>query len=389
MAPVLAEDDLFICLMGSPSRKAPRVGFWSAAIDGNPRQLPDLTDNEAQMLAALALPAEFSRPPAGEPARDPGDVLASISGPFTTDAALLDARGVNATARSRARPILKEKLTSPRHDAGDYVDVDRPPYSAPLVKTDVVELIRAVRDGRADDARRILAVATAPDWEAGASDEINRDALNRRPDMVTDPAAAALLGDAVEAGLGRPGEDGDETPWRKRLVVAGLVLAAVLGIVAAVLLTTGSDDKTKDPVAGLHGPKIALVIDNRVTDGAHRMRQDNDHPVQLTERPRPFCDAAKCIPGTSRLSGQAYRSAVCQIEGDHRLLAMSNGNDQDTADGRADDHNPGIYHSWTYYGVRLEDGTEGYVSDVWVRTAQRAGHVKLPRCPSGFPRVRP
>jgi hypothetical protein len=61
-------------------------------------------------------------------------------------------------------------------------------------------------------------------------------------------------------------------------------------------------------------------------------------------------------------------------------------NEQDTPDGRADDHNRGRYRSWTYYGVRLTNGIEGYVSDVWVTARQRAGKLVLARCPRGFPR---
>ncbi len=45
----------------------------------------------------------------------------------------------------------------------------------------------------------------------------------------------------------------------------------------------------------------------------------------------------------------------------------------------ADDANPERFESTRYYGVRLGDGTFGYVSEVWVRAADRGG-LGLPSC---------
>jgi hypothetical protein len=107
-----------------------------------------------------------------------------------------------------------------------------------------------------------------------------------------------------------------------------------------------------------------LVIDNRVTSGS-AMREDRT-PVSLTSRPDVYCGAGKClIDRTTRSSGQTYDSAVCQTTGKR----TTNGNDHD----RADDSNPRRFESTRYYGVRLADGTFGFVSEVWVRAADRGG----------------
>jgi hypothetical protein len=85
-----------------------------------------------------------------------------------------------------------------------------------------------------------------------------------------------------------------------------------------------------------------LRVYNRVTDGPYGMREDVS-PVQLTRQPRPYCQIAGCIAGTARTTGQVYE-----------------------------------------YGVELTNGTEGYVSDVWVIPSQRAAKLSLPPCPANF-----
>ena len=77
------------------------------------------------------------------------------------------------------------------------------------------------------------------------------------------------------------------------------------------------------------------------------------------------------IGGTERSSGQTYDAAVCQTGGER----TTNGNDSSAAD----DANPERFESTRYYGVRLSNGTFGYVSEVWIRAADRGG-LGLPGC---------
>lgn len=113
-----------------------------------------------------------------------------------------------------------------------------------------------------------------------------------------------------------------------------------------------------------------LTVDNRATNGME-MTQD-DVPLRLTTEKRTFCTTNRCnIDGTERTTGQTYDAAVCQSTGER----FTNGNDASPAD----DGNPERFESTRYYGVKLEDGTFGWVNEVWVRAADRGG-LDLPTC---------
>jgi hypothetical protein len=113
-----------------------------------------------------------------------------------------------------------------------------------------------------------------------------------------------------------------------------------------------------------------ITVDNRVTNGAS-MREDTS-PALLTTQPWTFCGRRGCnIGGTERSSGQTFDAAVCQTTGER----TTNGNDSSSAD----DANPERFESTRYYGVRLTNGTFGYVSEVWIRAADRGG-LGLPGC---------
>ncbi|MGK2956102.1 MAG: vWA domain-containing protein [Solirubrobacterales bacterium] len=107
-----------------------------------------------------------------------------------------------------------------------------------------------------------------------------------------------------------------------------------------------------------------VVVNKRVTNGMS-MREDST-PTRLLTQPRAFCTTNGCnINGTERSTGQTYESAVCQTWGER----ITNGNDHSAVD----DANPELYSSTRYYGVRLADGTFGYLSEVWVQAADRGG----------------
>ena len=117
-------------------------------------------------------------------------------------------------------------------------------------------------------------------------------------------------------------------------------------------------------LAPRRSPSHVLTVDNRVTNGAG-MREDAT-PARLTTQPWIFCGRRGCnIAGTERSSGQTYASAICQVAGER----TTNGNDSDPSD----DANPSRFESTRYYGVRLADGRFGYVSEVWIRAADRGG----------------
>jgi hypothetical protein len=113
-----------------------------------------------------------------------------------------------------------------------------------------------------------------------------------------------------------------------------------------------------------------ITVDNRVTNGMG-MREDTT-PARLTTKPWIRCGSRGCnINGTERGSGGTYDAAVCQTAGER----TTNGHDTSAAD----DANPERFESTRYYGVRLGDGTFGFVSEVWIRAADRGG-LGLPAC---------
>lgn len=134
----------------------------------------------------------------------------------------------------------------------------------------------------------------------------------------------------------------------------------------------GSPAVPKPPSPSSPPPPLRRIItvDNRVTNGMG-MREDSV-PVRLTTQPWTHCTSRGCnINGTERWSGGTYDAAVCQTTGER----TTNGNDHDASD----DGNPERFESSRYYGVRLTDGTFGYVSEVWIRAADRGG-LGLPPC---------
>ena len=76
------------------------------------------------------------------------------------------------------------------------------------------------------------------------------------------------------------------------------------------------------------------------------------------------------MPGTDLHTGDRL-AVVCQTTGDR----TTNGNDGDPAD----DANPVLHTSRTWYGARLDDGSLGYLSETWLSPLDRGG-LGLPRC---------
>lgn len=137
------------------------------------------------------------------------------------------------------------------------------------------------------------------------------------------------------------------------------------------------DDLSVAPGGGPAQPQPApanpgklITVDNRVTNGMS-MREDSQ-PVRLLTKAWILCGSRGCnINGTERWSGGTYEWAVCQVQGER----TTNGNDSSAAD----DANPDLAQSTLYYGVRLANGTFGYVNEIWIRRADRGG-LGLPAC---------
>lgn len=156
--------------------------------------------------------------------------------------------------------------------------------------------------------------------------------------------------------------------------VQGVATVALIGSLVWIVLgaVIDGDERNRSAPDPQHeaSPGKVITVYNKVTSGP-RMRED-DKQVFLTTRAVAFCSERGCnIPGTRRETGGTYDAAVCQLEGEE----ITNENDINSAD----DHNPDIFESRRYYGVRLDGDTFGYVSEVWINPGDRGG-LGLPPC---------
>lgn len=152
---------------------------------------------------------------------------------------------------------------------------------------------------------------------------------------------------------------------------AAVLLLSVIALLVSAVSDGGTEDElsASDPRHEASPGKVIRVY-NKVTSGL-RMREDTD-PVTLTTKPAAFCGARNCVmPGTSRETSGTYEAAVCQRQGE----GITNGDDTS----EVDDDNPGLFTSSRYYGVRLDEDTFGYVSEVWIDPKDRGG-LSLPTC---------
>lgn len=188
------------------------------------------------------------------------------------------------------------------------------------------------------------------------------------------PVTKVLIGVAVVALLVGAWRTREHAPLSDLIRI--VAFAVVLGSVVALLIIDAAGDggkKTISAPAPRHEASRGKVIRvyNRVTSGPRKMREDKT-PVYLSTKPVIFCSDRNCrIPETNRQSGETYDAAVCQRVGER----TTNGEDAS----RIDNHNPGLFSSRLYYGVRLDEDTFGYVSVVWINPKQRGG-LGLPSC---------
>lgn len=131
-----------------------------------------------------------------------------------------------------------------------------------------------------------------------------------------------------------------------------------------------SPSPTPEPTPPSPTPQpVTVTVSNLVTNGADRMREDT--PAYLSTRTVGFCRQVGCkLDGTEMSSGFTAR-AVCRVAGDR----ITNGEDANAVD----DGNPGLYSSTLWYRIRWADGRKGYLSTVWLVTADRDG-ADLPIC---------
>ncbi len=380
MSVVQASSPLIVAFLTTdlaPADALPRL-WVSSDGDEAPREL-GASRGERELVGALALPRVLRRRTGTVGPRTREEVLAGLHAPMSARGADLDRTlGRDASTRSRRFSQLRDRLAGLDLDVDGLVTSPEPGVvELHGGRTDLVELLDAVAAGRWADGARLLGLA---DGEAGAPVAPGVPAEHFRvPDVVTEPAARELLEEAVAAVAEHWAGVPEQAPARRSrrpLVVAGAVGAAglALAVLAGVDVLGGPDRVRAMPVASAAPPQT-LTVDNRVTEGMG-MREDRA-AVRLSSRPVPYCGALRCdIAGTARHSGGTYARAVCRTSGSY----VTNGNDSSSAEAPVDDHNPALARSTGYYGVRLANGTFGFVSEVWIRREQRGG-LGLPACP--------
>jgi hypothetical protein len=168
---------------------------------------------------------------------------------------------------------------------------------------------------------------------------------------------------------------------RRRLPVAALASALAVAVVAiGVALVVGAGgaqlgagsaaggDGDDAPVRSGPGATLPAVIDTRRTSGSHIADQRNAYlSTDVVDR----CRALGCEVAGSALASGTEVTLTCRAYGER----VTNGNDRSALD----DDNPLLFSSDRWYGVRLDDGTAGFLSEVWIHPESRDG-TGLPLC---------
>lgn len=212
-------------------------------------------------------------------------------------------------------------------------------------------------DGRSGDIELVDPDRLAPFNEGSISPAVPR------PDGPLDPRACWT------AGVWQPQPQVSAHGDRLCVRTAGNAYAAVVRMTtppraaydARFLVAVATPQAVQDIPDGL-----PVVVDNRVTAGTS-MREDSS--AYLTELPR-LCRRECALEQTDLHSG-AKLTALCHTVGDE----ITNGHRGDPAD----DTNPHLYTSSLWYKIRWPDGRTGFLSEVWIRSADRGG-LGLPLC---------
>lgn len=179
-------------------------------------------------------------------------------------------------------------------------------------------------------------------------------------DAAEAPRAVAVVPPAPTDTAAQPDGTVPSQRGSRRPQVVAAVVALAAAVVAVFLLANRAADEES----------VTVTVQNLVTAGAQGSVEDT--PAYLSTVPRNYCRPEGCdVPGTDLATGD-HLEVVCQTTGER----TTNGNDGDPAD----DANPLLDDSRLWYGARLDDGSIGYLSEVWLDPLDRGG-LGLPRCP--------
>jgi hypothetical protein len=147
----------------------------------------------------------------------------------------------------------------------------------------------------------------------------------------------------------------------------GSLLAVVAIAAGIVVVATQPADQSN--VAPERTGKTVTIF-NMVTSGPTALREGMKQ-LRLFNNPAICYQPNKCATTRPQFrAGDKVEGVVCQVNG----ARVTNGAD----DNRIDDHNPGLYTSPRWYGVRTDKGLR-YFSEVWAVSKDRGG-LGLSKC---------
>ena len=98
-----------------------------------------------------------------------------------------------------------------------------------------------------------------------------------------------------------------------------------------------------------------MLIDTRQTSGPVVVDQRRAY---LTTQPRNVCRALGCAVEGGAVASGMWATLTCRMNGQR----VTNGNPLSSVD----NDNPVLFSSEVWCGARLDDGTRGLLSEVWV-----------------------
>lgn len=143
---------------------------------------------------------------------------------------------------------------------------------------------------------------------------------------------------------------------RSRTRVVAVAAAGLLALIAAavgfLIALPGGPDRS--------GPTQRALIDTRRTSGT---AVDDQRRAYLSTEPIRWCRPLGCEVPDSAVSTGMEVILTCRMTGDR----ITNGNPISPVD----DNNLILFASEVWYGVQLDDGTRGLLSEVWIHPDDR------------------
>jgi hypothetical protein len=155
-------------------------------------------------------------------------------------------------------------------------------------------------------------------------------------------------------------------------VVAILLSSSIASVVTATAATQRGNDPQRQVITadGSIASSAVIAVQNKVALGGNGLVEDST-PAYLSNEPIPFCADSGCKVGGTEVGSGALLVAFCYVHS-HEMFNYN----LDAAEARA---NPHRVASTLWYKAVFPRGESGYISEVYIRPADRGGRG-LPVC---------